>query len=75
VGEVEPVEVELCADLPQQLISSCPGALIVEWVVLNTPPGVNASDVTFDPPGNFETMVTVPLEGTYSFAIECCLEA
>ena len=69
--DVEPKD-KYCALAATLLTANCPDALIGEWIIKSVPVGVNPDDVNFTSIFNPVTNVSVPLQGRYLFAFECC---
>ena len=64
---------DLCAGTAYDLTSQgCEAAASVRWVVVTTPAAVSADEVVFASQEALNTTVTVPIEGEYSFSIQCC---
>lgn len=62
----------LCVGQFYEITSDFNGMGTVQWVATATPDGVDPSDVTFLGGQSTTALVSVPVEGNYAFAIECC---
>ena len=62
----------LCVGQFYALSSDYIGQGPVRWVSLTRPEGIQDSDITYLGGGRANALVSVPVEGTYSFALECC---
>lgn len=64
---------ELCAAVPHTFeATNADACLTIRWVVVGTPAGVSDDDIIFSAPENLTTNITVPINGEYQFAVECC---
>ena len=72
-GSVIAPEGILCAGQPQLYGSEgCDDAVTVTWVCTLKPEAVSDDDIFYSAQNSLSTLITVPIEGEYSFAIECC---
>ena len=63
----------LCAGQPQLYESEgAEDCIIVQWVCTLKPEAVSEDDIEYSAPNSESTLITVPIEGEYAFALECC---
>lgn len=64
---------DLCVAESYPLSADCPGAVKVEWMVIEDtlPFGVSVDDIVYSNQYALDTDVTLPVAGTYGFVAKC----